>query len=294
LSLHALSLLGLDHFMTGEWDVLAALADEHVSLCRAHNYRLLACRGLYLQAMLAAARGDDTATRTLTDQMTRWSAPRRVGAILRLAAQARTLSALGRGDFEDAYQSVITITPPGELADHVPHALWMTLDLTEAAVRTGRPAEARAHVAAALFGRALAVPGADRWPFDRARIQLACGERLRRTKATTGARAQLAAALDTFQRLGAAPWAARASSELRATGLTIGQPAGHGSASLTPQQLQIATLAAAGLTNKQIAERLYLSPRTIATHLHQAFPKLGITSRAALRDALGGLPAEHS
>jgi hypothetical protein len=274
LSLHALSLLGLDHFMTGEWDVLAALADEHVSLCRAHNYRLLACRGLYLQAMLAAARGDDTATRTLTDQMTRWSAPRRVGAILRLAAQARTLSALGRGDFEDAYQSVITITPPGELADHVPHALWMTLDLTEAAVRTGRPAEARAHVAAvrqagvaaisprqamivegaaaiaapdheaaALFGRALAVPGADRWPFDRARIQLACGERLRRMKATTGARAQLAAA---------------------------------------------------GLTNKQIAERLYLSPRTIATHLHQVFPKLGITSRAALRDALGGLPAEHS
>jgi DNA-binding CsgD family transcriptional regulator len=325
LSLHALSLLGLDHFMTGEWDVLAALADEHVSLCRAHNYRLLACRGLYLQAMLAAARGDDTATRTLTDQMTRWSAPRRVGAILRLAAQARTLSALGRGDFEGAYQSAVTITRPGELADHVPHALWMTLDLTEAAVRTGRAAEARAHVAAvrqagvaaisprqamivegaaaiaapdheaaALFGRALAVPGADRWPFDRARIQLACGERLRRMKATTGARAQLAAALDTFQRLGAAPWATRASSELRATGLTIGQPAGHGSASLTPQQLQIATLAAAGLTNKQIAERLYLSPRTIATHLHQVFPKLGITSRAALRDALGGLPAEHS
>jgi DNA-binding CsgD family transcriptional regulator len=317
LSLHALSLLGLDHFMTGEWEVTEALAREHVSLCRAHNYRLLECRGLHLQALVAAARGDDAATRTLTDQMIRWAAPRRVGAILRLAAQARTLSALTRGDFEAAYQAATTITPAGELADHVPHALWLTLDLTEAAVRTGRPAEAAAHVAAAReaglaaisprqalitagaaaiaapdseavarFDRALAVPGTDRWPFDRARIQLAFGERLRRLKATTEARAQLTAALEVFQRLGAGPWAARAAGELRATGQTIGQRAGTGPASLTPQQLQIATLAAAGLTNKQIGERLYLSPRTVAAHLHQAFPKLGITSRAALRDAL--------
>ena len=317
LSLHALSLLGLDHFMTGEWDMVQALADEHVSLCRAHNYRLLECRGLYLQAMRAAGRGDDDATRMLTDQMTSWAAPRRAGAIVRLAAQARTLSALTQGDFETAYQHAAAITRPGELADHVPHALWMTLDLTEAAVRTGRQAEAMAHVAAvhqaglaaisprqalvtggaaaiaapdheaaALFERALSVPGTDRWPFDRARIQLAAGERLRRMKATTDARAHLTAARDAFQRLGAKPWAERASSELRATGLTIGQPAGHGPASLTPQQREIAALAAAGLTNKQIAERLYLSPRTVATHLHQVFPKLGITSRAALRDAL--------
>ena len=325
LSLHALSLLGLDHFMTGEWEALQALADEHISLCRTHNYRLLELLGgVYLQAMLAAARGDDATTRTLTDQMTRWAIPRRAGLILRLAAQARTLSALTRGDFEAAYQSATTITPPGELADHVPHALWLTLDLTEAAARTGRHAEAAAHVAAvrragvaaisprqalttegaaaiaapdheaaALFERALTVPGAERWPFDRARIQLAFGERLRRMKATTDARAHLTAALDTFQRLGAAPWAARAGSELRATGLTIGHLAGTGPASLTPQQLQIATLAAAGLTNKQIGERLYLSPRTVATHLHQLFPKLGVTTRAALRDALAGLPPER-
>ncbi len=274
--------------------------------------------------MFAAARGDDATTRTLTDQMTRWATPRRIGLILRLAAQARTLSALTRGDFEAAYQSATTITPPGELADHVPHGLWLTLDLTEAAVRTGRHAEAAAHVAAvrqagvaaisprqaltidgaaaiaapdheaaALFERALTVPGAERWPFDRARIQLAFGERLRRMKATTDARAHLTAALDTFQRLGAAPWAARAGGELRATGLTIGHLAGTGPASLTPQQREIATLAAAGLTNKQIGERLYLSSRTVATHLHQLFPKLGVTTRAALRDALAGLPPER-
>jgi DNA-binding CsgD family transcriptional regulator len=148
--------------------------------------------------------------------------------------------------------------------------------------------------AAALFERALAVPGADRWPFDRARIQLAFGERLRRIRSTSDARAHLAAALDTFRRLGAGPWTARAGSELRATGLTIGQPAGAGPASLTPPQREIATLAAAGLTNKQIGERLFLSPRTVATHLHQLFPKLGVTTRAALRDALAGLPLDRT
>jgi hypothetical protein len=149
LSLHALSLLRLDHFVTGEWDALEELADEHVRLCRAHNYQLLECvGGPYQRAMLAAARGEDTTTQALTDQMTRWATPRGIGLILRLAAQARMLSALTGGDVEAAYPHATTITQPGELADHVPHALWMTLDLTEAAVRTGRHTEATAHVAA--------------------------------------------------------------------------------------------------------------------------------------------------
>jgi DNA-binding CsgD family transcriptional regulator len=132
-------------------------------------------------------------------------------------------------------------------------------------------------------------PGTARcsWP-GTPRVQLTYGERLRRLKATTEARALLNAALDTFQRLGAVPWAARAASELRATGQAIGQRPGAGPASLTPQQREIAQLAAAGLTNKQIGERLHLSPRTVATHLHQLFPKLGVTTRAALRDALAG------
>ena len=56
--------------------------------------------------------------------------------------------------------------------------------------------------------------------------------------------------------------------------------------SLTPQEREIALLAATGLTNRQIAARLYLSPRTVSAHLYRIFPKLGITSRAALRDAL--------
>jgi DNA-binding NarL/FixJ family response regulator len=117
---------------------------------------------------------------------------------------------------------------------------------------------------------------------------------LRRVKATTDARRQLTAALDTFQRLDARPWAARAAAELRASGLTIGHLAPAGPASLTPQQREIAELAAAGLTNKQIGERLFLSPRTIGTHLYQIFPKLGVTSRAALRDALADTDGKGS
>jgi DNA-binding NarL/FixJ family response regulator len=102
------------------------------------------------------------------------------------------------------------------------------------------------------------------------------------------ARRHLSAARDIFGQLGAAPWAARASSELRATGQPDIPDQCPAPVTLTPQQRQIATLAAAGLTNKQIGERLYLSHRTIATHLHQIFPKLGVTARAALRDALSG------
>jgi DNA-binding NarL/FixJ family response regulator len=63
--------------------------------------------------------------------------------------------------------------------------------------------------------------------------------------------------------------------------------------SITPQELEIAMMAVSGLTNKQIGERLYLSPRTIGAHLYQVFPKLGVTSRAALRDALATLPGNE-
>ena len=98
--------------------------------------------------------------------------------------------------------------------------------------------------------------------------------------------AQLAAALDTFSRIGARPWAERTRNEIRATGVTAASNTGTSAVTLTPQQRQIAVLAAQGLTNKQIGERLFLSPRTVATHLYQLFPKLGITSRAALGDAI--------
>ena len=85
----------------------------------------------------------------------------------------------------------------------------------------------------------------------------------------------------------------RASAELRATGQTKPRAGDNVLDRLTPQEFEIVSLAASGLTNKQIAERLFLSHRTVGGHLHRAFPKLGVATRAALRDALGALPEEQ-
>ncbi|WP_220183083.1 helix-turn-helix transcriptional regulator [Sphaerisporangium album] len=322
-AIEALFLLGNDAFLVGEWEEMEQVVEEGLMLCDKHGYRLLAWSGVYLKAMLAAARGQDDTATTLADQMTRWATPRRARAIQCYAWHVRTLVALARADFEEAYRQSAAISPAGVLASHVPHALRNITDLVEAAVRTGRQAEAAAHAAAVgqaglavisprlamatgasaamvapvgryerLFEAALSTAGAERWPFERARLQLVYGERLRRDRATTEARAQLAAALDTFRSLDARPWVARAGTELRATGRSIRHGEATGMASLTPQQQEIARLAAAGLSNKQIGERLFLSPRTVANHLYQLFPKLGVASRAALRDALTTTPQE--
>jgi DNA-binding NarL/FixJ family response regulator len=104
-------------------------------------------------------------------------------------------------------------------------------------------------------------------------------------RAYAQARTHLEAALDAFQRLGAGPWIRRAAGELRVTGVQPGRR-GRLTGMLTSQEHEIARLAATGMTNKQIAERLFLSDRTVSAHLYRVFPKLGITSRAALRDAL--------
>ena len=324
---HLSSLIHLcvDDFHTGQWDEIGPLADEGLAVCREHGYRFFTWYFQYAWAALAAVRGDVAACRELTDQVIRWAVPRGVHGAEAQIRHALVLSAIGRGDFEDAYNQATAISPAGELASHVPAALWTAFDLVEAAVRTGRETQARAHVVAMadagiaaissrmallyhgaaaltedgddatkLFDQALAVPGAHRWPFDRARVQLAYGEHLRRGRATVEARAQLAAALETFERMGAVPWAGRAASELRATGQAKPRVRELGPNPLTPQEHEIAALAAAGLTNKQIAQRLYLSPKTVGNHLFRIFPKLGITSRAALRDALAALSPQQT
>ncbi|MGI5239298.1 helix-turn-helix transcriptional regulator [Dactylosporangium sp. CA-139066] len=321
--IEALFLLANEGYLAGRWHEVEAWCDEGLALCDKYSYRLLAWPGIYLRAMLAAARGDEAVVRANTEAMLRWAVPRRVGLVRGYAAHVQALAAHARGDFDTAYRQASLVSPPGELSAYTPHALWLVLDLTEAAARSGRQAEAAAHARAARdaglaqlsprlamlvsaataladpdpganepFVAALEVPEADRWPFDLARIQLAYGERLRRTKATIEARMHLTAALEIFQRLSAHPWAARAGTELRATGLAVTRTRDVAAEALTPQQREIASLAAAGLSNKQIGERLFLSPRTVSTHLYRIFPKLGITSRAALRDALEQLPGE--
>jgi DNA-binding CsgD family transcriptional regulator len=148
--------------------------------------------------------------------------------------------------------------------------------------------------AAAFFAEALAAPALPQWPFEHARVRLVHGEWLRRARARREARAELAVAMDLFTELDASAWLRRATAEYHATAhvtahVTATQP-GRGRASrpqLTPQERHVARLAASGLTNGDIAARLLLSPKTIATHLSSAFRKLGIRSRVELRDALG-------
>ncbi|MEV7032955.1 AAA family ATPase [Streptomyces sp. NPDC093272] len=321
-ALNALFLLGNHAWLTGQWAELRRTAREGLDLCERYHYPLLACPGHFLLACVAAARGDHAAVRDLTGRMQLWAGPRGAEGVRFYVLHAKVLYALGQGDFEDAYRFARSIAPPGELPPHVPHAVWSLLDLAEAAARTGRPGQVRAHVAAArdagldtlsprlrmvllaaaalgtaddgaavaLFGEALAVENADRWPFEHARILLYRGERLRRGRFPARARAHLRDAAEAFERLGAVPWAERAGHELRACGAPVRAPGGPAAPALTPQQREVARLAATGLTNKQIGEKLFLSPRTVSTHLHQAFPKLGVTSRAALRDALERLP----
>ena len=316
----ALEHLTGDNWMAGRWDQAQELADECLELCLTHGYLLLTWTLRYRQALIAVARGAYDTAETLTAEITGWAAPRRIGLAKVAAHHVGSVAALGRGDFEAAYLHAAAISPAGVLASHASYALWVLLDLVEAAVRTGRDVEAVAHAqamrraglaaisprlamitaaSAALaaphdqargrFGEALAIPGTDQWPFDLARVQLLYGEWLRRARSTAEARVYLGAALDTFRRLGAQPWQVRAGHELRATGLAAAVPAAGpgttGAPALAPLDYEIARLAAAGMTNKQIGERLYVSHRTVAAHLYQIFPRLGITSapRSATR-----------
>ena len=124
---------------------------------------------------------------------------------------------------------------------------------------------------------------------ETARTHLAYGQWLRRQRRITEARTHLSSALAAFDAAGAAPFADRAAAELRAAGVATpaGTPRQDPASSLTSQELQIAQLAAAGLTNREIADRIYVSHRTVAAHLYKMFPKLGITNRNQLHTVLG-------
>ena len=259
-------------------------------------------------ALLAAARGDERLCHDLADaalsraSRPAWSVP--------WTSSTLGLLDLGLGRPEAALSRLETLAE-GRRFFHIP-ATRSTPDLVEAAVRLGR-AEAAAEPlalfetwsrntgqrwAAALghrcralldsdegqFSAALALHERDKRPFDEARTQLLYGEWLRREKRKAEASTQLRTALETFDRIGAVPWADRARGELTATGTTA-RPAEHGLAGdLTPQDLQIVRLAAQGLSNKDIAAQLFLSPRTVGHHLYKAYPKLGVASRGELAD----------
>lgn len=125
-----------------------------------------------------------------------------------------------------------------------------------------------------------------RWPCYRGRLLLAYGSWLRRRRRVAESRAPLRAAREIFDGLGFGAVAERARQELRASGETSRQRASDAWDQLSPQELQIARMAAEGLTNREIGQKLFLSHRTVGSHLYRLFPKLGITSRAQLASAL--------
>ncbi|MFF5138947.1 AAA family ATPase [Streptomyces sp. NPDC013157] len=233
--------------------------------------------------------------------------------------RARGLAALTRGDMEDAWRQLRDLFTADGAPLHPFLSARAVAELAVTAQRTGRSAEALPlvervaaeqgdrpstrmtlllHHATALvapdreaeqhFQLALVNHGANRWPWECAHVRLNYAIWLRRCRRTLEARRQLTAVLETAERLGAGALAAAAGSELRASGAAPA-PADAGLLEqLTAQQRQIAQLAARGLSNREIGERLFLSPRTVGSHLYNVYPKLGISSRHQLRDLVQG------
>ena len=302
-AINAWMLLAFDAFLDGRWTDACSYAGQGLTLCESQGYQLLAWPGRYCLALVAAARGDDEVSAALSDEMLRWAQPRGVRAVMAYARHTAALSALGPSDFESAYRHATAVSPPGVLVPAVSHALWLTMDLVEAAVHTERHRQAVAHVAemrahdvgalssrhalvltgceamvatagaTALSTRPWPFRGWDWWPFSSARVQLAYGECLHRLRLDSRASRQFQAAADGFEGLQAHPWAARARSGLAASSRGRGSAAGAGSA-LTHREHEVAALAASGLSNTLIAARLGTSPRTVSAHVSHILASL--------------------
>ncbi|WP_275956116.1 helix-turn-helix transcriptional regulator [Nonomuraea sediminis] len=310
-----LHLIMLDQLAAGEWDDAEKTGERALELTTSRGNALFTHHTHAYLGLLAAMRGQVERARESQAVLDAWARPRGVGFLTQIADAIGTAAALSEGDYEAAYLYAIGITPPGSFERYAHQASRTLLDLVEAAVHTGRLEQARRHARAAydaglpgvsprlalitygalamtaaeekeaedMYARAEAHPG---FPFELARIRLAHGVRLRHTQGPKAARPVLLRAAESFERLGAEGWAERAQAELRASGAPARASLSYLTA-LTWQERRIAELAASGLTNKEIGERMHLSPRTVSSHLYRVFPKLGITTRAALRDALG-------
>ncbi|MCF2525921.1 helix-turn-helix transcriptional regulator [Yinghuangia soli] len=266
-------------------------------------------------ALVRAFEGDEDAARTSADLALATGAGGAMAPGLPWTYWALGLLDLGLGRAAAALTRLEHLTRE-PLRHHI-CTTRSTSDLVEAAVRIGEPARAEEQfarfadwaarvrqpwadalvlrcralladdvAAEKMFLAALDEHARGQRPMDRARTALLYGEWLRRMRRKTDAREHLRAALEAFERLGAKPWADRARTELDATGTGAARPAAASptgaAAVLTPQELQITRLAAQGLSNKDIAAQLFLSPRTVGHHLYKAYPKLGILSRTEL------------
>ena len=226
---------------------------------------------------------------------------------------ARATMALAAGSFSEAFGRCRRIFDASDVSHHWLTTHWgLTLmDLADAAVHTGNVEIARGIMgslrglanslefrwgtsyAAALLADLDADPdpafrsaSAAASEYAHARLQLAWGVRLRRQRRVADSRRHLRAALEGFHALRATPWSDRAAEELRASGETSRRRVPDTLDELSAQEIQIAMLAAEGLTNREIGAKLFLSHRTVGSHLYRIFPKLSITSRSELRGAM--------
>jgi DNA-binding CsgD family transcriptional regulator len=307
--------LSLAHseYLLGHWGISESHLGEALSLAHQIGNEFMAAICLGLLARYAAVRGDASECERLAEQMcVSGSTSSLVDGYHRWSLALLDLSS---GRARQARDRLATLAPleTWPARNHI--ALRASGDLAEAAIRCGRPDEAALvlnglegwsgpappawaqvvlgryrgvlaatpEAAEAHFQAAVSVKGAGQRPWELARAQLLYGSWLRRQKRKSEARFHLARALDTFDRLRASSWSRQTRSELQAAGETVPQPKVSTLERLTPQEVQIARLAALGLTNRQIGAELFLSPRTVGTHLYRLFPKLGIASRADLK-----------
>ncbi len=297
----------------GQWSAAMPLAEEGCRLAEETGQAEWLAAGLAGRAMVAALRGEVAEAAPAADRAEQIAVPGQMTNVVAITLLARATAAAAEGDFSAAWDYLSRLHRQADPGSSPFQALWSLSHLAYAAVQCDRVDRTRAMVQEltallpphpivpvlrmnVVYADALLAPddlleqrirGAlDRdvgsWPFERSRMQLMLGSRLRRRRQIQEARELLRPARDGFDSLGAGPWAERAREELRAAGVPGRTPAPAVWSSLSAQELQVARMAAEGLSNRQIGERLYLSHRTVASHLYRIFPKLGITTRAQL------------
>ena len=314
-----LTLLGWAYIDTGRWDEALDVAAEAASMAEANHMELIAASADVITATVLALRGDSGAARRHAARALATVDPAECGLVAARARRALGVAALADGSYLQAFTQLRGLFSDDGTPLHNYASYLGVADLAAAAVRAGLrlegcdviehalsrldgrasarleqliarargiladPASSEAH-----FGPALADPAGDQWPFERAQLRLDHAEWLRRRRRINDAKPLLTQALGTFRRLGARPWAQRAQGELRASGVAVtGAPAEPDAlGELTPQQRQIVRLASDGLTDREIGDRLFLSPRTVSSHLYRSYPKLGVASRHQLRDVI--------
>lgn len=301
-------------YRIGQYEDAISHAEEAVRAAWDSGYHARVADCLALLALCAAARGDASDCRTYAEQTLAAALPLHNHLAAGHATLALGTLALAEGDHAAALDRLSRLDAAGSPVAHGHVARVAVADTVEAYIRAGlrEPAEqavrgfepwarngpgwARALLQRSYallvdddnankhFQLALTAPDSEARPFEHARTALLYGQWLRRNRRSADARAQLRQAAELFDSLGATRWAAVAAGELRASGASAVRHGNDTAALLTAQELQVAQLAASGLSNKEIGARLFVSPRTVSYHLYKIFPKLGIATRAQLRD----------